>query len=265
MSNQEKNNQNPRLWSWMWKVMWILMDLYQIKELGIMAAVVMVVDLEVDDLFFVQRLQVPSGSKICCFCMFFWCCWVILKRKEAWSPDKLLILSWFFLESVIQLFVPYLFSHDFGWERGRTSMFVYVNSSWKCLVASLVTLVTNPTTCWQHDGKCWKNTLKAQTNRMCVGFLVLVDSCSQMAILTSSLPFKNHQKTNRYVYSGTSKGHLLNGIFQGRRWHTPSLHLGPQENRKVSWQLGANISWELSGARGAPPCQPTTQEITKVY
>lgn len=36
-----------------------------------MAAVVMLVDLEVDDLFFVQRLQVPSGSKMICFCIFF--------------------------------------------------------------------------------------------------------------------------------------------------------------------------------------------------
>ena len=35
-----------------------------------MAAVVMVDDLEVDNLFFVQRLQVPNASKKFVFCMF---------------------------------------------------------------------------------------------------------------------------------------------------------------------------------------------------
>lgn len=106
-----------------------------------------------------------------------------------------------------------------------------------------------------------KNTLKTQTKRMCVGFLVLVDSCSQMAILISSLSFKSHQKTNRYVYSGTPKGHLHDGIFQGRRWHTPSLHLGPQENRKVSWQLGG----QYHGNSGVlpPNAKPTPQETTR--
>lgn len=137
------------------RLFWIHWKIF-FHGLGIMAAVVMLADLEVDDLFFVQRLQVPSGSKMICFCMFLWCCWVILKRKEAWSPDKLLILFWFFLESVIQRFVPNLSSHHFGWERGRTSMFVFVNGSWIVFVASLVTLVTNPTICCHHDGKCLK-------------------------------------------------------------------------------------------------------------
>lgn len=253
------------------------MDLYQIKELGIMAnnqqksdkttilnlqgsffhgimaAVVMLVDLEVDDLFFVQRLQVPNGSKICCFCMFLWFCWVILKRKEARSPDKLLILFWFVLESVIQLFVPSFFA-SFGWERGRTSMFVCVNSSWIFCRKSgdFSDQPHNLLSSWWKVLE--KNTLKTQTTRMCFGFLVLVDSCSQMAILISSLSFKSFQKTNRYVYSGTPKGHLHDGIFQGRRWHTPSLHLGPQENRKVSWQLGGQYHGNLGVL--PPQCQP---------